>query len=213
MTNNTAAKKASIANELDLIQKYKTEMRPCLTECGLHSEEDINSAISLIPIKTLMKGTIILSEGEINTTCYSILKGCVRQYYLINGQEKTTFFYTEGHAIYATGNSSNKMPVKHYLCCEEDTTLTILTRENEKKLFQKFPQFESLSRMGLEEELRNYQEMLATYITTTPEERYSNLLKYRSDLLNRVPHHQLASYIGIKPESLSRIRKRIMQKQ
>lgn len=71
---------------------------------------------------------------------------------------------------------------------------------------------ESMSRMSLQEELNTYQEMLVTYITTNPEERYLNLLKYRPELLHRVPQYQLASYLGVTPESLSRIRKRIFLK-
>ena len=61
----------------------------------------------------------------------------------------------------------------------------------------------------MESELSKYQEMLATYKTDTPEQRYLNILKFRPELIQRVPQHQLASYIGVKPESLSRIRKRI----
>jgi len=79
-------------------------------------------------------------------------------------------------------------------------------------MYKRFPMLESLSRISLQEELHNYQEMLATYITTSPEERYLNVLKYRPELLNRVPQYQLASYLGVTAESLSRIRKRIMLK-
>ena len=78
-----------------------------------------------------------------------------------------------------------------------------------KKIFDRFPIFESLSRMDTEKRLCQYQKMLANYIITTPEERYQNLLQFRPNLLSRVPQYQLASYLGITPESLSRIRKRI----
>ena len=78
-------------------------------------------------------------------------------------------------------------------------------------MYNRFPILESMSRVALVEELNNYQEMLSTYITTSPEERYLNLLKFRPELLNRVPQYQLASYLGVTPESLSRIRKRILK--
>jgi len=87
-----------------------------------------------------------------------------------------------------------------------------MTQENELELFRRFPRFESLSRRALEEKLGNYQQMLANYIIKSPEERYIDLLENRPELLGRVPHYQLASYLGVKPESLSRIRKRIIQK-
>lgn len=213
MANSTAIKDKFSPEELEIIKNFRLETRSCLLQSGPITEKDINSIVSLIPIQSIKKGTLLLKEGEVCETSYSVIKGCIRQYYLINGEEKTTFFYTEGQSIYAVGDASNRKPAKHYLSCEEDCILTVMTRKNQNDLYQKFPHFEPLSRMGLEEELRNYQEMLASYITTSPEERYSNLLKYRPELLQRVPHHQLASYIGIKPESLSRIRKRIMQKQ
>jgi hypothetical protein len=53
---------------------------------------------------------------------------------------------------------------------------------------------------------------MASYITDTPEQRYLKLLQSRPDLIQRIPQYQLASYIGVKPESLSRMRKRIMAK-
>ncbi|MEM9936705.1 MAG: Crp/Fnr family transcriptional regulator, partial [Bacteroidota bacterium] len=56
------------------------------------------------------------------------------------------------------------------------------------------------------------QEMMASYITKTPEQRYLNLLETRPELVTRVPQYQLASYLGVKPESLSRIRKRLARK-
>ncbi len=77
-------------------------------------------------------------------------------------------------------------------------------------MFQVFPHFESICRVAVEDELGKNQEKLASYIIKSPEERYLELLETRPDLLDRVPQYQLASYLGIKPESLSRIRKRIM---
>jgi len=61
--------------------------------------------------------------------------------------------------------------------------------------------------------LQVYHEKFANYITWTPEERYLDILNNRKDLISRVPQFQLASYLGVKPESLSRIRKRIASKE
>ncbi len=79
----------------------------------------------------------------------------------------------------------------------------------EKQLLTRYPKFEVLSRILLEEELGIYQDILATYITSNPEERYKNLLKLKPSLFQRIPQHQLATYLGITPQSLSRIRNRI----
>jgi len=82
--------------------------------------------------------------------------------------------------------------------------------ENEQEFFERMPRMEMFNRLGVEMELQKSQEALAEYIITTPEERYLNLVQTRPDLLERVPQYQLASFLGVTPESLSRIRKRIM---
>ncbi|MEZ4951136.1 MAG: hypothetical protein R2784_17385 [Saprospiraceae bacterium] len=70
-----------------------------------------------------------------------------------------------------------------------------------------------LCRVSVEEEFRKQQEALAAFITSSPEDRYLNLLENRPDLLMRVPQYHLASYLGVKPESLSRIKKRLAAKR
>lgn len=174
------------------------------------SEEEREFIEQLYPIRHYKKGDYLLKEGQVSDICYYVLKGCVRQFYLIDGEEKTTFFYTEEQSVLE--NTVLKNRSKYYLVCVEDTTVSISTQESEEKLYERFPRFEAMCRMGVQKELNMYQEMLATFITSSPEERYNNILQNRPDLLDRVPQYQLASYLGIKPESLSRIRKRIMKK-
>ena len=199
-------------NNIAQIDSVRDGIRKCFADLGSFKESDVESAVKLITIKTYKKGEHLLREGEVSAKSYSIVSGCVRQYYLVDGVEKTTFFYTEGQSIFSPNSASERIPAKYYLSCVEYTTLSIMSLENQKEMYKRFPMLESMSRMSLQEELNNYQEMLATYITTNPEERYLNLLKYRPELLNRVPQYQLASYLGVTPESLSRIRKRIFLK-
>ena len=161
-----------------------------------------------IPIQVFKKGTVLLREGEIPKECYFNLNGLVRQYYWVDGEERTTFFYTEEYAI----SGIPMKPSKYYLVCEEDTILTIDAFDAEADFFKRFPKFESLCRVLSSEYFESYEELLATYIMKSPEERYAILLKERPGLIERVPQYQLASYLGITPESLSRIRKRILLK-
>ena len=175
--------------------------------------EEQQAIMNSINIKTYKKGTYLLKEGETPTECYMNFKGCVRQFYLIDGEEKTTQFFMEGDSIAANMNNENQSPSKYYLECLEDTTLSVSTGDQELELYRRFPRFESLCRIEVEKKLGESQEMLAAYITTSPEERYRVLLETRPELLLRVPQYQLASFIGVKPESLSRIRKRISLKK
>jgi DNA-binding MarR family transcriptional regulator len=83
----------------------------------------------------------------------------------------------------------------------------------EAEIFRKFPKFESLCRIVSEQLLAKNQQNFDEYKTSSPEQRYLHLLKNRPDLLQRVPQHQIASYLGIKPQSLSRLRARISGKK
>lgn len=82
----------------------------------------------------------------------------------------------------------------------------------EVEINNKFPKFETLCRVLSEELLGKQQIDFDEYITSLPEQRYLNLIQKRTDLIQRVPQHQLSSYLGIKPQSLSRLRVRILEK-
>lgn len=176
------------------------------------SDAEIQGIIESLNITTFKKGTILLREGQIASLCYFVLKGCVRQYYIVDGIEKTTNFYTEGQPVTPYEGTFKKKPSKYYLACVENCILTKGSPELEQQLYEKFPQLEAVSRMAVEEELGKSQDMMANFMTKSPEERYLNLLETRPNLLDRVPQYQLASFLGITPESLSRIRKRIIGK-
>jgi CRP-like cAMP-binding protein len=163
-------------------------------------------------VKRFKKGTILLKEGAISNECYFVIDGCIRSYYMVDGEEKTTEFYTEEQSI--TPSAYGKQtPSEYYLECIEDTIAGVGTPEQETEMYRKFPQIESLNRAIGEAIMAKYQDTLAEFKMTTPEQRYLNLLKTRPELLQKAPQHQIASYLGIKPESLSRIRKRMMSKQ
>lgn len=176
------------------------------------SREELDTILELFPVRTFRKGTILLKAGEIARESYYNLKGLVRQYSLMNGEERSTFFYSEGHNISSMTSIRQAKPSRYFLSCVEDTTLTIMSRQNEMEFYKRFPHYIEMCRDASEEELGNYQDMMATYITSKPEERYQNLMQNRPELLERVPLYQLASFLGVTPESLSRIRKRILKK-
>lgn len=176
------------------------------------NEEEARALVDCIPVRTYPKGTLLLREGQIATECYFTIRGCVRLYYLMDGEERTTAFFTEEESIASLSSYRNKTPANHYLACVEDCRLAVLRYDKEQELYRRFPRFESMCRLSMEDEFGKQQDMLARFITQTPEERYLHLLDTRPELLARVPQYHLASYLGVKPESLSRIRKRIARK-
>jgi len=175
------------------------------------TEEEKNTLVSLDIFRTVKKGTVLLKKGQHSRDGYFVLKGLIRTYYTIDGEEKTTAFYSE-----MEGHTPNcvltKAPSEYYIATSEDSILTISNPDMEVEIFQKFPKFETLCRVLSEELLAKQQINFDDFKTSSPEQRYLNLLEKRPDLIQRVPQHQLASYLGIKPQSLSRLRARILEK-
>lgn len=175
--------------------------------------EEAEIADKLIPVVEFKKGHILLEEGKVAKDCYFTIKGCVRSYQIIDGVERTTQFYVEGEPIASLSSYLNKTPASHYIACVEDSVLAVLNFDKEQVLYEQLPKLETLCRVGIEQEYGKQQEILQNYVTKNPEERYLMLLETRPELLNRVPQYHLASFLGVQPESLSRIRKRIAHKE
>lgn len=173
-------------------------------------EEEKKAIIDLDIFRTYKKGTILLKEGQLSNEGYFVIKGCIRCYYVIDGEEKTTAFYTESESLTPLC-VVNKKPSKYYVSCVEDSILTVGNPEMEKIIFEKFPRFETLCRILSEELLAKNQASFDDFKTSSPEQRYLNLLKTRPNLLQRVPQYQMASYLGITPQSLSRMRSRLVK--
>lgn len=175
-------------------------------------EEEKKALLSLDLFHSVKKGTILLKEGQRSINSYFVLRGCIRVYYLVDGEEKTTAFYTELDAL--TPNCViNNAPAEYYISCVEDSILTISNANMEVEINGKFPKFETMCRLLSKELLAKQQIDVDGFKTSSPEQRYLDLLEKRPDLVQRVPQHQLASYLGIKPQSLSRLRARIIEKK
>ncbi|HEU4469805.1 MAG TPA: Crp/Fnr family transcriptional regulator [Flavisolibacter sp.] len=175
------------------------------------TEEEKRTIVSLDIFRSVKKDTIILKEGARSRDSYFILRGCIRTYYVFDGEEKTTAFYTEMDVLTPPCVLSGT-PSECYISCVEDSLLTVTNSDMEGEVNGKFPKFETLCRMLAEELLAKKQIDFDEFKISSPEKRYLNLLQSRPDLVQRVPQHQLASYLGIKPQSLSRLRARLAEK-
>lgn len=176
------------------------------------TEEEKNELISLDIFRSVKKGTVLLEEGQKSQDTYFVLKGCLRKYYIIDGEEKTTAFYTEMEGL-TPHCVTSKMPSEYYVNCIEDSILIVADSSMGAEVNSKFPKFEIMCRMLSEELLAKQQIDFDEFKTSSPEQRYLTLLQKRPDLIQRVPQHQLASYLGIQPQSLSRLRARIVGKK
>ncbi|GAB5534500.1 MAG: Crp/Fnr family transcriptional regulator [Rubricoccaceae bacterium] len=159
-------------------------------------------------IRSYDKGTVLLREGARGSESYFVLEGVVRYYYVVDGAEKTTDFFVEGD-VFEPSCVRDQAPSDHYISCVEDCILSVSTPGMETDMMERFPRLERVCRLVAEDALRTTTDTLHDFKLLSPQQRYEHLSDARPDLIQRVPQYMIASYLGIAPESLSRIRNRM----
>ncbi len=175
------------------------------------SRGEIDILKELVPIRSYRKGSFLLKAGDVSQAFFYLSSGFVRQYYLLNGEEKTAYFYQEGSFISAYSSFMNQKPSTFFLQATENTEVAYISLEASTKLLKHSVKFEKLARIAMEEEMVSLQEIVASLLTLSPEKRYLQLLERNPTIFQRVPQIYISSFIGVKPESFSRIKKRAMK--
>lgn len=187
----------------EILKKYMSQFT------ALTGEQQ-QAIVDELDIREYPKGTVLLSQGERSTKCYFVLKGCIRQYSVDEeGRESTSNFYTEEQAISGFNRHRPEQASAYSFVCLEDSVVVVGEMDTEQDMYRKYGELESMTRRMMEVYMAQLQDDFAAFIASSPEERYKTLLRKRPELIDRVPQHQLASYLGVTPESLSRIKKRL----
>ncbi|MER2006739.1 MAG: Crp/Fnr family transcriptional regulator [Psychrobacillus sp.] len=189
---------------MDILLKY-------MSDFTLISEDEQRAISESLRIDEYKKGQYLLRQGELSAIkCYFVLIGCVRQFFIDeSGKEVTSNFFIEEQAIPIINEKTQGDLSKYSLVCVEDCRLVVGDIDSENTMLNKHPQLEIMIRKMMEINVGEIQDQFGEFIGSSPEERYESILRKRPELIERVPQHQLASYLGITPESLSRIKKRI----
>jgi CRP-like cAMP-binding protein len=189
----------------------KEKIRSLVSKFEMLNKGEVEILVEKTIVDEFKKGTILLKEGQVPSKCYMVVEGCVREYLIKDGEQISTAFFTEGDTF--TPPSLKGYPSKHYWECAEDCILTISNKNFEQEIRAAIPRLDAVFQEIAIEKINKSKEEWSQFISSSPEERYLNLLETKPHLLERVSHHQIASYLGIKPQSLSRIRKRILDQK
>lgn len=152
--------------------------------------------------------TILLSEGEIATHIHFIKEGCLRMWFNKDGKEITFQFFFEEQAVASIDSFLSKQPSMFYLESIEPSTIISISKGDFEMLMETYPKVREGFQEILFDRFRNYARLFLSRIKDSPQERYKDLIKNHPEIIKRVPQHYIASYLGITPISLSRIRNR-----
>ena len=173
------------------------------------SNAEMEVVLSRFEEKKVKKKTNLLMSGKVAKEVYFIVNGCIRLFYEKDGNDISAYFFTENMFAGAYDSFTTLQKSRHAIETIEDCHLLSISYENLQLLYQELPKMNDFVRKVLEERFYSLHQLFTSQILDSPEERYLNLLKESPDLLQRIPQHQIATFLGITPVSLSRIRNRI----
>ena len=177
------------------------------------SEQDVMSVARIAVMRTVAVGEHFIRSGTVNYNAALVIKGLLRNYHVLpDNSERTVLFTSEGGSVASYASVLSNMPSIEQVTAIEDTLLILMDMREVRKVIE-----------GNDALMRGYTEVLEKmllaaidridqFVLRSPEERYLRFVKERPDLEQRIPQKYLASYLGITPVSLSRIRGRAVRR-
>jgi CRP-like cAMP-binding protein len=162
----------------------------------------------------LKKKHYFAEHGKVCDKVGFIVKGAVRYFHVKDGEEITGYFSFESEFLSSYKSYLTGQPSLTYIQALEDAKLITFTRKDMEQMLNNpmlAYKMERFGRLIAEHYLICYEDRVTAFITQTPEERYLQLLNTSREIIQRMPQHYIANYLGITPVSLSRIRKRILE--
>jgi len=174
------------------------------------SDEEFNHFISLAKQRKIRKKQYILQAGDVCRYESFVISGCLRAYYVDDkGQEHILQFAVEDWWIGDMHSFLTETPATYNIDALEESELLQLDKASLEKLYKLVPQFERFFRIKIQNAFIHLQQRIIASMSETAEQRYLQFIEKYAELEQRLPQHQVASYLGITPEFLSRIRKNL----
>ena len=166
--------------------------------------QDIPHKIVQLPAKA-----ILLDAGNIATDIFFVKTGCLRSWFNADGKDVTLQFFMPGQPVASFESLVNSTPSEYSIETILPTEVAIVNGLEFKSWVESHPEYHLQGIYFAMERLSSYQKLFLSRIKDTPQERYELLLKEHPEIITQIPQHYIASYLGITPVSLSRIRSRL----
>jgi CRP-like cAMP-binding protein len=180
--------------------------------CPLLTASELACVGASLTVRELKKGEYFIRAGEVQKDLGFITKGLIRCFYIDGqGEEQTMRFLTNSEFVSNYAALLTKEPTRYNFQCLEPTTLVVLPFATVVESYDNSHQFERFGRLVAEKSCQLHQARIEAFIFETAEERYLNFIRKQPGLFNRISVTHLCSYIGVKRQSLTRIRKKLMK--
>jgi len=177
------------------------------------TEEEFEVCKSFFTYKKLRKHQYILQEGEVSRFESFILSGCTRTYEIDErGQEHVIFFGLETWWVGDLHSFITGKPSRYAIDCLEDTEMLQISCADMHRLYEVVPKMERFFRLVIQKAYIAATERIHSNLSKQAAERYQEFIEKNPEIAQRVSSHQIASFLGITPQSLSRIRSQLVSK-
>jgi CRP-like cAMP-binding protein len=187
----------------------KPAVKKILSQIVPVDEEYLDVFFSRFKPASYKKGDYFVREGQVSRYIGYIIKGCLMCVYNNDGKEFIDEFSMDNEFISAYASFIKGAPADKDIICLEDCDLLILGYHDLQELYELDPVYERTGRLIAEMLFINWQQRVKSLLLDDAETRYKKMASQRPDLMQRVPQYLIAQYLGISPETLSRIRKNL----
>ena len=174
------------------------------------SDKEIEIIHRLFVEEHFKKNAVLLREGDVCQKLFFIAKGIVRFSKLSNGEDRTYVFRAEGALCNDLESFLQKVPSKNAITAIEPTTVLSITYENLQIFYNELRYGDRFGRLAIEQIFVQVVNLLTTFYSASPEQRYIRFAMNHKYLAQRIPQYHIASHIGVTPQALCRIKKKLL---
>ena len=184
------------------------ELRAYLESKGAFTEEELAFMEPLFLPRTLPAGEFLQRAGEVATHAAFVATGCLRKYVIDDkGKEHIVQFAPENWWLGDAASAMSGAPSQYFIDAVEDSNLLLIDAPSHQRILERVPVYAASMRIGLQRAAEAKDQRIVNSLVTSAEERYEAFLAKYPSIALRVPQWMLASYLGVSPETLSRVRK------